>query len=169
MTSISSSYLISGLRHDVRELGKEIKADVQDWPFLTTQNGEYIRVIYTGSYIQFLDFSDFRILGKIPLKSLREAVLWEKLVAKMLIGCVRKFLVLRICHKVDMGHVLSGFHVFVELMILVKHVFPRKCYFSLSLQQNPTTEMTAGTMGSFHGFGKKWSRHWYLLFRSHFL
>jgi hypothetical protein len=30
ITSINSSYLISGLRHDVRELGREIKSDIQE-------------------------------------------------------------------------------------------------------------------------------------------
>ena len=59
-----------------------------------------------------LGFLDFRIFGKILLKSLWEAVLWEIVGAEMLVGCVRNFLVLRIRYKVDMGHVLSGFHVF---------------------------------------------------------
>ena len=62
-----------------------------------------------------LGFLDFRIFGKINLKSLWEAVLWENVGAEMLIGCVGNFLVLRICYKVDMGHVLSGFHVFSNL------------------------------------------------------
>ena len=98
---------------------------------------------------------DFRIFGKIPLKSLREAVLWENVGAEMLIGCVRNFLVLRICHKVDMGHVLSGFHVFSNLLFWSNIGFLGNDTFLVSLQQNPTTKMTAWTMGSFHGFGKK--------------
>ena len=56
------------------------------------------------------------VFGKSLLKSLWEAVLWENVGAKMLIGCVRNFLVLRICYKVDMGHVLSGFHVLSNLL-----------------------------------------------------
>ena len=102
-----------------------------------------------------LGFFDFRIFGKIPLKSLWEAVLWEIVGAEMLIGCVRNFLVLRICYKVDMGHVLSGFHVFSNLLFWSNIGFLENATFLVSLRQNPTTKMTAWTMGSFHGFGKK--------------
>ena len=87
----------------------------------------------------------------------------------MLTGCVRNFLVLRICYKVDMGHVLSGFHVFSNLLFWSNIGFLENATVLVCLQQNPTAKMTAWTMGSFDGFGKKWSRHWYLLFRSHFL
>ena len=115
---------------------------------------EPIGCIYTGSYIGILGFFDFRILGKIRLKSLREAVLWENVGAKMLIGCVRNFLVLRICYKVDMGHVLSGFHVFSNLLFWSNTGFLEKVTFVVCLQQNPTTKMTAWTIGTSHDFGE---------------
>ena len=111
--------------------------------------------IYTGSYIQFWDFFGFRIFGKIPLKSLWQAVLWENVGAEMLIGCVRNFLVLRICYKVDMGHVLSEFHVFSNLLFWSNTGFLGNVTFLVCLEQNPATKMTAWNMGSFHGFGKK--------------
>ena len=96
-----------------------------------------------------LGFVDFRIFGKIPLKSLWEAVLWENVGAEMLIGYVRNFLVLRICYKVDMGHVMSGFHVFSNLLFWSNTRFLGNVIFLVSLQQNPTTKMTVWTMGSF--------------------
>ena len=102
-----------------------------------------------------LGFLDFRIFGKIPLKSLWETVLWNIVGAEMLIGCVRNFLVLRICYEVDMGHVLSGFHVFSNLLFWSNMCFLEHVTFFVCLEQNSTTKMTAWTMGSFHGFGKK--------------
>ena len=110
---------------------------------------------YKWSYIQFWDLFDIRFLSKIPLKSLWEAASWENVGAKMLIGCVRNFWVLRICYKVDMGHVLSGFHVFSNLSFWSNIVFLENVTFLVSLRQNSTTKVTAWTMGSFHGFGKK--------------
>ena len=95
-----------------------------------------------------MGFLDFRIFGQIPLKSVREAVLLENVGAKMLIGCVRNFLVLWICYKVDMGHVLSGFHVFSNLRFWSNTEFLGNITFLVSSQQNPTTKMTAGTVGS---------------------
>ena len=82
-----------------------------------------LRTHYTGVqnlsivYIQghIYNFVIFWIFGCL-VKSLREAVLWENVGAEMLIGCVRNFLVLRICYKVAMGHDLSGFHVFPNLL-----------------------------------------------------
>ena len=102
-----------------------------------------------------LGFVDFRILCKIPLKSLWEAVLWEIVGAEMLIGCVGNFLVLRICYKVAMGHDLSGFHVLSNFLFWLHVDFSENVTFLVSLKQNPTTKMTAWTMESFHGFGKK--------------
>ena len=101
-----------------------------------------------------LGFLDFRIFGKIFLKSLWEAVLWEIVGAEMLIGCVRNFLVLRICYKVDMGHVLSGFHVFSNLLFWSNIGFLENATFLVSLKQNPTTKMTAWTIGTSHVFGE---------------
>ena len=76
-----------------------IKASVLHW-------GAKLKYsIYTGSYTGIFVLFGFLVFGKIPLKSLWEAVLWENVGAEMLIGCVRNFLVLRICHNVDMGHV----------------------------------------------------------------
>ena len=74
--------------------------------------------------------------------------------AKMLIGYVHNFVVLRICYKVDMGHVVQDFVFFRtcefgQTRFFLKHVTCLVC-----LEQNSTTKMTAWTMGSFHGFGK---------------
>ena len=73
----------------------------------------------------------------------------------MLIGCVRNFLVLWICYKVAMGHHLSGFHAFSNLLFWLNADFLENVTFLVSLKQNPTTKMTAWTMESFHGFSKK--------------
>ena len=90
---------------------------------------------------------------QIPLESVWEGVLWENVGAEMLIGCVRNFLVLRICHKVDMGHVLSGFHVFSNLLFWLNAGFLENVTFLMCLAQNPTTKMTAWTMVSFEAAG----------------
>ena len=58
---------------------------------------------------------------------------------------------------------------FSNLLFWSNTCFLENVTFLVCLEQNPTTKMTVRTMGSFHGFGKKWSRHWFLLFRSHFL
>ena len=101
-----------------------------------------------------MGFFGFRIVGKINLKSLREAILWENVGAEMLIGCVHNFLVLRICYTVDMGHDLSGFHIFSNLLFWSNTGFLEKVTFVVCLQQNPTTKMTAWTIGTSHVFGE---------------
>ena len=122
---------------------------------------------YGTCFVRISCSLEFMILVKSLSKSLWEAVLRENVGAEMLIGCVHNFLVLRICYKVDMGHVSQGFHAFSNYSFGQTLVFSELLFFRVF--RNVTTKMTAWAMGSFHDFGKKWSRQWYFAFRSRFL